>query len=271
VASLRAAHQQGARLSAREVRKNRRSRRHPSPTQFDWLHLRRLASDLATVLARVPGDSDVLDIYCGSRPYEDLIPPGSRYTGLDVDDRYGTADVVSQEFLPFPDQSFDLVMCTEGFHYVPDPIHGLAEIERVLRPGGRVVLTVPLVWQYDRTILEHRYTGPELVALLAGWDDVEVIENGGHAVSWATLTGRMLDMLQRPLGRLSRAVLWPLFALGYLITNAIGAVGDRIERRFFRSPLTLPMNLLVTGRRSAGASSGSVRTPAGDEPRREAT
>ena len=124
----------------------------------------------------------MLDIYCGSRPYEDLIPPGSRYTGLDIDDRYGTADVVTQEFLPFPDESFDLVLCTEGFHYVPDPIHGLAEIERVLRPGGRVVLTVPLVWQYDRTILEHRYTGPELAALLAGWDDVEVIENGGHAV-----------------------------------------------------------------------------------------
>ena len=66
-------------------------------------------------------------------------------------------------------------------------------------------------------------------------------------------------------------MLWPLFALGYLITNAIGAVGDRIERRFFRSTLTLPMNLLVTGKRSAGAAPGSVRAPAGDEPGREAT
>jgi SAM-dependent methyltransferase len=268
---VRTAHQRRDRLSAREVRRNRRSRRHPRPTQFDWLHLRRLASDLAAVLGRVPGGSDVLDVYCGSRPYEDLIPPGSRYTGLDVDDRYGTADVVTEEFLPFPDQSFDLVLCTEGFHYVPDPVHGLAEIERVLRPGGRVVLTVPLVWQYDRTILEHRYTGPELVALLANWDDVEVMENGGHAVAWATLTGRMLDMLQRALGRFPGAVLWPLFALGYLITNGIGTVLDRIERRYFRGPLTLPMNLLVTGKRSAAASPGSVRTPAGDEPRRKAT
>ena len=152
-------------------------------------------------------------------------------------------------------------------------MHGMAEIERVLRPGGRVVSsTVPFVWQYNRTILEHRYTGPELAALLAGLGRRRGDrERGPRGVTWATLTGRMLDMLQRPRGRLSRAVLWPLFALGYLITNAIGAIGDRIERRYFRSPLTLPMNLLVTGRRSGGASPGSVRAPAGDEPGGEAT
>ena len=258
-----------SKLSAGEVKRNRRTRRHPRRTQFDYLHLRCLLRDLAAVLARVPAGQDVLDVYCGSRPYEDLLPERSRCTGLDIDDRYGTADVVSQDFLPFPDASFDLVLCIEAFHYVPDPAHALAEIERVLRPGGRVIITVPFVWQYNRTILEHRYTGPELAELLRDWDGVEVVENGGHAVTWATLTGRMLDMLHRALGRSVGALLWPMFALGYVLTNGVGAVLDRLEQRHFRGPHILPMNLLVTGTRSAAA--GAVGAPAVPEPRREAT
>jgi SAM-dependent methyltransferase len=241
------------RLSPRELRKNRRTRRHPRPTQFDYLHLRYLVRDLHTVLGRLSDGIDVLDIFCGSRAYDDLLPAGARCTGLDIDDSYGTADVVSKEVLPFADEAFDLVMCIDGFHYVPEPARGLAEIERVLRPGGMVLIAVPLVWQYNRTILEHRYTGPELAALLSEWDDVDVTENGGYAVTWTTLTGRMFDMLQRavghsPIGWLAR----PFFAAAFVFTNGVGVVLDRLERRYFRSDLTLPMNLLVTARRPAG-------------------
>lgn len=43
--------------------------------------------------------------------------------------------------LPFPDQRFDLVVSSSALHYWPDPEEGLAEIARVLRPGGRVAIT----------------------------------------------------------------------------------------------------------------------------------
>ena len=245
-----------ARLTPREVSRNRRARRHPRPTQFDYLHLRYLVRDLAAVLGPMRGELDVLDLYCGSRPYEDLLPRGSRCVGFDIDDRYGAADVVSNDFLPFPDQSFDLVLCTEAFQYVPDPARGLAEIRRVLRPGGRLILTVSFVWQYDRTILEHRYTGPELQTLFGDWDGVEVVENGGYAVAWATLTGRMLNMLERAAnGSAARWLLKPAFWLGYALVNGLGVILDRVERRGFRGPYTLPMNLRVTGCRPLEAVS----------------
>ena len=86
--------------------------------------------------------------------------------------------------------------CIEAFHYVDDPQRGIAEIRRVLRPGASVLISIPLVWEYNRTILEHRYTGPELKALLEGWDDVEVVENGGRVVAWATLTATLLERLR---------------------------------------------------------------------------
>lgn len=240
-------------LTIRGLQQARRSRRHPSPTQFDYLHLRTLVADIECALAPLEGSvRDVLDVYCGSRPYDDLLPAGARCTGLDVEDNpYGVADVVSNEFLPFADSSFDLVTCFEAFQYVTDPQEGVREIGRVLRPGGVALLTVPFVWEYDDTILEHRYTGPELAALFAGWDAVEIVENGGRAVVWATLTGTMLERLRRAipdavgLGRIARAV----FPIAYLLVNGAAAIADAMERRHSRGPLTLPMNLLVRARR----------------------
>jgi SAM-dependent methyltransferase len=244
-------------FSADRVRAMQRTRRHPRATQFDYLHVRRLVDDLTDVLARL-GDAvvDVLDVYCGTRPYDDLLSPRARVTGLDIPGNpYGVADVVSDKFLPFPDASFDLVMCLEAFHYVPDPEQGVAEIARVLRAGGHALVAVPLVWEYDRTVLEHRFTGPELENLFEGWGDVSVVENGGRAVAWSTLTGSLAYMIEGHVSeRLGlRRLLHPAFAGFYLMVNAAGVALDRAERRYARSSLTLPMNLLVTARRPSGA------------------
>jgi SAM-dependent methyltransferase len=240
-------------LSAKTVRAMRRTRRRPRPTQFDYLHVQRLLDDLTSVLRRVGTDTlDVLDLYCGTRPYDDLLPPTARIVGLDIPGNpYGVADVVSDELLPFPDESFDLVMCIEAFHYIAEPEKGVAAIARVLRPGGYAVIAVPFAWEYDRTLLEHRFTGPELERLFRGWEDVSVVENGGRAVSWATLTGSMGHMLEWhvPEQLALRRLLQPVFAAFYLMVNAAGLILDRGERRYARSSRTLPMNLLLTARR----------------------
>ena len=46
------------------------------------------------------------------------------------------------ELLEFPDESFDATLCALGLMYAPDPVHALAEMARVTRPGGRVAVTV---------------------------------------------------------------------------------------------------------------------------------
>jgi len=46
--------------------------------------------------------------------------------------------------LSYPDASFDLVLTSDTLEHVPDPIKGLQEIRRVLRPGGRHLFTVPV-------------------------------------------------------------------------------------------------------------------------------
>jgi SAM-dependent methyltransferase len=67
--------------------------------------------------------------------------------------------------LPFPDESFDVVIISEVMEHIPDDKGVLAEMVRVLRPGGRIAITVP------------RY-GPEKVCwtLSDAYHEVE----GGH-------------------------------------------------------------------------------------------
>jgi SAM-dependent methyltransferase len=233
----------------------RRSRRHPRPTQYDYLHVKRLVDDLGAAIAQLVEVRDVLDVYCGTRPYEDLFPADAKVLGLDVDRPgygYGVADVVTDEFLPFADRSFDVVMCTQAFHYIIEPQSAIAEIRRVLRPGGAVLITVPVVWEYDRENPEHHYTEPLLRHLFEGWDEVRVVESGGWGVSWAAVTATLLHHLDESAARRPtlRPLARPLFAAAYLAVNGLGLALEVVDRGFVRGRLRLPMNLLLTARRS---------------------
>ena len=211
--------------SADDVRAIRRSRRRPAITQFDYLHLTALTDGLRDALAELPRPiDDVLDVWCGSRPYDDLLPAGARAIGLDVEGNpYGVADVVSNELLPFPDGSFDLVMCVQSFHYMDDPARAVAEIARVLRPGGSALVSSVFGFEYDRRNFEARYTEHELRALFAGWDDVRVREDGGRTVTWTVLTGSLVNGLeQRVAAQPAGRVLRPAFLASYALVNVAG-------------------------------------------------
>jgi SAM-dependent methyltransferase len=241
--------------SAEALRAVRKSRRHPRITQFDYLHLRALVAGMRDSLAHVQGPvEDVLDVWCGSRPYEDLLPKGARCVGLDVEGNwYGVADVVSNELLPFPDGSFDLVTCVQAFHYMPDAERSVSEFSRVLRPGGTVLVSSVFGFEYDRRHFEARYTEQQLRALFSAWDDVNVHENGGRTVTWTVLTGSLIYGLeQRVSKKRGLRLLRPAFLFSYALVNAAGLVLERAEPARDRA-IALPMNLTLTARKPPGA------------------
>jgi len=104
------------------------------------------------VCSRARGD--VLEVAVGTGLNLPFYPPGVRLTGVDLSPamltaararaaalgRHADLREADAAALPFPDASFDTVVCTLAMCAVPDERGAIGEMGRVLRPGGRLLL-----------------------------------------------------------------------------------------------------------------------------------
>jgi SAM-dependent methyltransferase len=146
----------------------------------------------------------VLDLGCRYGALTRVYAEGNEVVGVDVDrealaeaSKLGIetrwADV--DEPLPFPDGSFDVVVAGELFEHVRDPERLVAEVKRVLRPGGIFVASVPNAFRLknrlrfllgrkpedDPTHL-HMFSPGEIRALLRDFDEPELRFIAGRLV-----------------------------------------------------------------------------------------
>lgn len=72
-----------------------------------------------------------------------------RYVSVDLKPRYDAAlDITA---LPFPDASFDFIVCCHVLEHILDDAHAMREISRVLQPGGHAIIQVPHVMTMETT------------------------------------------------------------------------------------------------------------------------
>jgi len=91
----------------------------------------------------------VLDFGSGGQPYRELFKD-SQYLTLEYDTEENrkakTADIFYDgQTVPLADASVDCVLFTEVLEHIPNPEEILMEIKRILKPGGRLFLTVPFM------------------------------------------------------------------------------------------------------------------------------
>ena len=122
-------------------------------TEMYGRHARRLHGEVMTAVEGFEFAA-VLDVGCGTGATLEAIVgahPEVRAWGIDLSPemiavarrRMGKAarlEVADAEHLPLPDAAVDLVVCVDSLHHYPEPDAGLAEMHRVTRSGGGLVI-----------------------------------------------------------------------------------------------------------------------------------
>ena len=162
-----------------------------------------LRGGLRSVAHLVVGD--VLDVGCGRKPYEKML--GKRcscWIGLDFNTTpsgLSSADVFGSALdLPFDAEAFDTILSTQVLEHVHLPQVLLAEVERVLRPGGHLILTAPQTNPLHEEPHDYfRYTchGLRSLAERAGLHVVEIKPLGGAIATVGQLIVWHLSWLRR--------------------------------------------------------------------------
>jgi ubiquinone/menaquinone biosynthesis C-methylase UbiE len=124
--------------------------------------------------------------------------------------------------LPLKSDSIDLVASAQGFHHIPEPLHILKEMKRVMAPSGRVLIV-------DQT-------APESFEQAAAMNELEVVRDSSHAASRPPSAFRILmsaaglEIVDEKVVEVTERLsgwMWP----DEFPAERIEAVRDFIERR----------------------------------------
>lgn len=203
---------------------------------------------VALQAAKVPAGSRVLDVGAGSCPYRALFSH-CEYRTHDFKQLrpdqvlgavgYGALDYVSDILaIPVPDASFDVILCTEVLEHVPEPVRVIAEFARILKPGGKLILTAPLGSGLHQEPF-HFYGGYtpywyRHFLPAAGFEQVSVEPNGGFFKHYGQESIRFAIMLAPRRGAVGRIVWLPLWLLTLpwflVISPILGYILDGLDK-----------------------------------------
>lgn len=200
-----------------------------------WIARRSLRRSIRDRAQQVQGR--LLDIGCGTQPYRNLFEHVTGTVNLDMPPNREVDVQANGMMLPFRGGVFDSVLCNQVLEHVTEPSQLFAEIARVLRPNGVLLLTTPQTWglhfePYDF----YRFTRYGL-QYLAQKHGLEVVELAPTCGVWATLAQRMADSIVNTfargasvwLVRLLSVVVAPVLWLGYGLDLLCGRKGDTLD------------------------------------------
>ncbi|MBN8865135.1 MAG: methyltransferase domain-containing protein [Sphingobacteriales bacterium] len=163
----------------------------PGITHPAWLIRSRLLKGIRAHAAELHGR--LMDFGCGSKPYRSLFTNISEYIGVDYDSPghpHTNEDIdiyYDGKTLPFPDNHFDSIFTTEVFEHIFNLADILKELNRVLRPGGKILITCPFA------ICEHEV--PNDFARYTSFAMEDMLEKNNFTVTHLGKTGNAIETI----------------------------------------------------------------------------
>ncbi len=132
----------------------------------------------------------LLDFGCGAKPYQSLFTNVSEYIGLDYNSEGHSHNEEQIDVyydgkkIPFENESFDSLFSSEVFEHVFALPEILPEISRVLKRGGKLLITCPFAWEEHEIPIDYaRYTRFALKDMLEkNGFDILVTDKSGHFI-----------------------------------------------------------------------------------------
>jgi ubiquinone/menaquinone biosynthesis C-methylase UbiE len=232
-----------------------RERRDPAITDENYLVLKPLAEAIRQAFiknAAGQNNLSVLDVGCGDRPYYPFfVDRVGRYTGVDLAVGKHADVVCAARQQPFADAEFDAALCFQVLEHVDDPAGCLAEIFRVLKPGGFCLVSTHGIWYYHpdpNDFWRWTHAGLQKIFREAGFSAIDIVPNGGTISAvfcqlsvythlalkqkrhWSWLRGRFVSRLNRMAPRLETCVQQFQFpSVGYQAINYLAAARKEIS------------------------------------------
>jgi ubiquinone/menaquinone biosynthesis C-methylase UbiE len=148
---------------------------------YSTADVRAQRNEMLRLLALAPGEA-VIDVGCGPgflcESMADQVGSGGRVLGIDVSadlvafaKRRNQRDWLAYEMgdamaLAAPDETFDVAVCAQVLEYVTDANRGIAEIYRVLKPGGRALI-VDTEWD---SVAWYSYDPARMAKIMRAWE-----------------------------------------------------------------------------------------------------
>jgi len=226
----------GTQPSLEQVSREGRERAYPSLRNPSWLVLRRRTRIVEDGIKRLPkADLEALDIGGRLQPYRSLLGASVKsYVAVDplLTPLVNISAVA--EALPFRDEQFDLVICTQVFEYFPEPARAVAEIKRVLRKGGFAFISAPSVFVRDHEKEYWRFLPEGLRYLFREFESVDVTPEGNSVTGMMRTLNVFLVSYFRPKALLPVCewTLVPLINLAGFVLEKVGGSGDHFAANF---------------------------------------
>jgi SAM-dependent methyltransferase len=173
-----------------------RERLYPDRRSCEYLFLTERRKLFSEWMQRLPeGALRVLDVGGRIQPYRPLLK-GREESYLAVDPQVtGLVNVVAVgENLPFKNESIDFVLYAGMLGYAKDPVRVIAEIRRVLIPGGTLLLGAPAMHPYHAENDRWRFFPDGLRIVFSGFSHVEIRPEGHSLSGFCSIMTIWLDL-----------------------------------------------------------------------------